>query len=241
MPQTMAILYSKDVKMTALLERVITILAPHTCLGCGAEDNNLCDSCADATFEPLLSACVFCAKPSVNWQLCTKCAGKSKLSAVWVAAEYKGVVAELLQYFKFERNKDLYKPLAQAISNALPHLAANTLVVPLPTANTRIRQRGYDQTLLLAKEVARLRGLQVALPLGRISNSRQVGATRKERQAQAKLAYHVTRPAAVKGGHILLVDDICTTGASLNAAARLLHKAGAVRVEAAVVAWQKLG
>lgn len=235
----MAILYSREVKMTAILERLITIIAPHSCFVCGVENNTLCDACAEDVFAPPLSHCVLCAKPTADWRLCGDCRGKTKLGSVWVAALYEGVVTELLHNFKFERTKAPYKPLALAMHDSLPHLAPDTLIVPLPTASSRIRQRGYDQTLLLAKKLAELRGLQLGLPFERADKSRQLGANRKQRHIQAKAAYLLPRPSLATGKNILLVDDICTTGASLTAAAALLHKAGATRIDAAVVAWQR--
>jgi ComF family protein len=237
--QTMAILSSRDVKITSLLERIISFIAPHWCIVCSAEDNVLCEPCRQDAFMPLDPACAICGKPTVDWCVCTQCARSSGLGFIYVAAEYKGVPAELLKRFKFERAKAAALPLALALNDLLPHMDDQTLVVSLPTAYTRVRQRGYDQAALLGKCVARLRGLQMATPLLRQGQSRQVGATRAQRQAQSKNMFSIKNPHLVKGRSILLIDDICTTGASLSAAAKLLRRAGAHQVSAAVVAWQK--
>ncbi len=224
--------------MTALLEKLIALIAPHTCIVCSTEDNTVCAACAQDVFAEPLSACVFCGAPTVDWRLCKKCHATNPLIAVWVVAEYEEVVVEIMKRFKFARAKAFYLPLAQALEARLPYLEPDTLVVPLPTATGRVRQRGYDQTLLLAQELARIRGLQLVRPLVRTHNARQVGAKREQRQEQAKTAYQLSDATHIKGRSVLLVDDICTTGASLVAAARLLRSAGAASVSGAVVAWQ---
>lgn len=236
----MAILYSRQVKMTALLEKIISIIAPHTCIVCSNEDNILCDACLPGAFLAPESACVLCEKPTVNWQICAKCRRRSALNSVYVVAEYDSVAAELLKRYKFERAKAAYAPLAKAMAMALPYIEPSSLVVPLPTAAVRVRQRGYDQSVLLARKLAGLCGLKPRLVLKRLSTARQVGANRKDRQAQAQTAYALMNAEKVQGKTIWLVDDICTTGASLNASATLMRKAGAKEVNAVVVAWQRL-
>lgn len=234
----MAILYSKDVKMTAVLEKIVAIFAPHVCVVCGAEDNIACEMCLPQVFAAPQSACVLCAKPTVDWQVCQTCAKISSLSMLWPATLHEGKAADILRRFKFERVQAAYQPLAQALDNALPYINPEVVVVPLPTAPSRVRQRGYDQTLLIAKAFAARRGLTLATPLLRRHNLRQVGADRAARFAQASTAYEIIDPTLVQNQGVLLIDDICTTGASLNAAAKVLRAAGAQEVAAAVVAWQ---
>ncbi len=233
----MAILYSVDVKMTAILEKLISIIAPNSCVGCSAENNTLCESCQQDIFAPLAPVCVFCQKPTVDWRVCTVCSKTVGLKSVWVAADYGSTVAELIKKYKFDRLKSAYKPLARALDTLLPYLEEDVLIVPLPTVPARVRQRGYDQSVLLAKELARIRRLEFGQALRRHTGSRQVGVGRRQRQAQARLAYLPTT-ILVKGRRIWLVDDICTTGASLNAAARVLLDMGAESVNAVVVARQ---
>lgn len=237
----MAILYSWDVKMTALLEKIVSIIAPHDCVRCGIEDNVLCEACQPEVFLPLDSLCVFCQKPTVDWRTCQPCTKKYKIDSVWVAGEYKDLVSDVLRLYKFERVKAASKSLAQVLDNLLPYIEPGTLIIPLPTATNRVRQRGYDQSALLAQDLAKLRGIKITRSIARAKNIRQVGASRKQRFEQARLAYMLTKPKTLRGKKVWLVDDICTTGASLSAAARLVKAAGANEVHGVVVAWQKLG
>ena len=235
----MAILYSGHVTMTALLEKIIAIIAPHSCLVCSKESNILCDACLSDAFLPQLSACVFCEKPTIDWHLCATCSRKHKLKSVWVAADYSGIPAELLRLYKFERLKAAHEPLAKTLAMQLPFLQTDCVITPLPTAPDRVRQRGYDQSVLLAKKLASLRGLKYVEFLRRKNSSRQVGANRKTRLSQMQNAYELQNPVEVKGKNVWLLDDICTTGASLSAAAKLLYGAGAKEINAVVVAWQR--
>jgi ComF family protein len=110
------------------------------------------------------------------------------------------------------------------------------MLVHVPTAAVRVRQRGYDQAELLTRELSRLTGLPQRYLLARSGSSRQVGASRAERVLHLSDAFRVRRPELVAGKRILLVDDVLTTGATIEAAARTLKKAGAARVDAIVFA-----
>jgi ComF family protein len=108
----------------------------------------------------------------------------------------------------------------------------DTLVVPVPTATGRVRRRGYDQARLLARDLSRRTGLPRIDCLARSGQTHQVGAGRERRLEQLRQAFRVRRAGAVCGRRILLVDDVVTTGASLESSARALLAAGAGRVEA---------
>jgi ComF family protein len=153
-----------------------------------------------------------------------------------MAATYEGTVKQLIRAYKFERVRAAYAPLACAVADQLPYLPVDTVVVHIPTASVRVRQRGYDQSKLLAQEVARLRGLDHQPLLRRRHGDRQVGSSRSERMKQAERAFELKPGIELHGKQILLIDDVTTSGATLMAAAKLLKAAGAERVDAAVVA-----
>jgi ComF family protein len=115
-------------------------------------------------------------------------------------------------------------------------LHTGTLIVPIPTAISRIRQRGYDQTVLLARALSRQGHLLRADVLVRVSRSRQVGANRQKRLAQLRNSFIVSGNELVRKADILLIDDVVTTGATLETAATVLKKAGAKSVSAVVFA-----
>jgi ComF family protein len=228
----MAILYSKDVKMTSLLEKLIEKIAPHHCISCGSEDNILCAACAASEIIPLLPVCCLCGKLNGTWQVCDN---HALLGRVWAAGSYEGLLEKLIHVYKFERARAADDPLSRLMLRVLPY--DDWLIIPIPTAPSRVRQRGYDQSLLLAKRIAAERQLELSPALGRLQNVRQVGATRVQRQKQSIQMFFINNTKQIRGAKILLVDDVCTTGATLNAAAHTLREAGAARVDAVVAAY----
>ncbi|MEO6513588.1 MAG: phosphoribosyltransferase family protein [Candidatus Saccharimonadales bacterium] len=136
---------------------------------------------------------------------------------------------------KFSGARAAAKDMARAMA-PLVITSENMIIVHAPTATSRIRTRGYDQARLLACEIARQTKCAYVPALVRLDQKRQVGASRTERFEHLSNAFRLTGRVNVVGAHILLVDDVLTTGATLEAAAVILKKAGAKRVDAVVFA-----
>jgi ComF family protein len=142
----------------------------------------------------------------------------------------------LIQRFKFHYAQGAAQPIARLMADTLPFFTRNTVIVHVPTATVRRRQRGFDHAELLAHQLARSLYLPRVTLLARLGQSRQVGAKRQQRQQQLSESFYPQKPYLIKGAHILLVDDITTTGATLEAAAKVLKQAGAKRIDAVVFA-----
>lgn len=198
----------------------------------------MCDACLQNVERLEISFCAFCETPTADWRVCVVCAENSALTHLWLATEYRAEVAELIKKFKFERAAGAHRPLVRLMDEALPYLDDEWVVVPIPTVPGRVRMRGYDHAKLLARGVAKSRQLKLVSILQRLSDDRQVGAARNKRLQQAREAFYITNKSAIKGAKILLVDDVCTTGATLSAAANHLRSAGAQEIRAVVAAWQ---
>lgn len=222
--------------MTSLLERTISIIAPHRCFGCSKEINVLCAACRIELFDEAPEMCFLCNIPTVDSRVCEPCRRQTVVEHVWMAAAYQGIVKQVIRAYKFERVRAAYQPLSQALCDRLPYLPEGTVVAHVPTASVRIRQRGYDQSKLLAQEVARLKGLSHQSLLRRRHDDRQVGSTRSERMKQAARAFELRPGVELRGRSVLIIDDVTTSGATLIAAASILKAAGAECVNAAVVA-----
>lgn len=219
-----------------LLERTLTIIAPHRCLICGYEGQILCPWCAADACPALPDRCYRCHALTMDSKVCSACHRRSPLKHVWVRTEYDGVAKKLIHALKFQRATAAALPIAELIAEALPFLPSETIICHVPTATTRYRQRGYDQAQLIARHVARIKNVHYAPLLARHGQTRQVGARREQRLHQLADAFRPRNTHLITGGSIVLVDDIVTTGATLEAAAKVLKIAGAKRISAAVFA-----
>ena len=159
------------------------------------------------------------------------------VNRVFVATEYIDVYEDLVHAYKFDVRRQAAEPIATIMSRIKVDNAV--LLCPLPTASARIRERGFDHTKLLTRQLRKITGQSFTAALKRRSNTRQLGATRTQRMRQLQDEFFVEDAAPVKGAHVLLIDDVITTGASLAAAAKTLKESGAKKVDALVFA-QKL-
>ncbi|PID30848.1 hypothetical protein CSA80_03740 [Candidatus Saccharibacteria bacterium] len=219
-----------------LLEKLISLYAPYVCLGCGTECNTLlCENCL-AVLPAVPSRCYRCRAVTREYAVCAACRPYVSLRAVGVARYYDDMPKELLHRAKYERARSGLSEIAQDMAALLRFFPKDVVLVPVPTASGRVRQRGYDQAVVLAKELARRHSIPVAQVLVRLGQAHQVGSGRKERLAHLKNAFRVVKPVSINKKHCVLVDDVLTTGATLETAARILKKAGAKRVDAIVYA-----
>ena len=215
----------------SVLEQLLSTIAPHACLGCTAEGALLCAKCVQAL--PLVpSRCYQCGRSTTNYQTCLDCQPTSPLAGVWVVTPYAGPAKALLHVIKFERARAGARDVARAMVRLLPN--GPYTITHAPTATSRIRARGYDQAELIAKELARATGQPHRALLGRTTQQRQLGQSRVSRKQQMEDAFRPLCPAPQ--GTILVIDDVLTTGATLDSAATTLRLNGAQHVCAAVFA-----
>lgn len=231
-----------------LLDRLLHALLPAPCLGCGrplpatGAPLNLCAVCRAVLVPVPRQACAVClrplaahAPPEGYW--CGACQERppafDRLIALW---SYQPPLDAVVRGLKFGRLDYLGKHLAEALAAGLgPRLAGCDQAVPVPLHWRRRLARGYNQAERIARPLAGRLGLPCVQALARHrATPPQSLLGREERLANLRKAFHVPRPDRVRGLHILLVDDVATTGATLDAAAAALKKAGAAAVTALV-------
>ncbi len=218
----------------SILDRFVRVYAPFTCLGCGVEqDKLLCASCVE-TVSRVPSRCYRCHATTKNYAVCPGCRRKTPLRHVAVWAFHSELPKALVWQSKYERAEAGLGEMAEHMSELTRYFPSDCILTPVPTATSRVRSRGYDQAKKLARGVGRRSSLEVANLLMRVGQAHQVGATRSERLAHLQNAFRPVRIDQIKGAHIVLVDDVCTTGATLESAARTLRAAGAKQVDAIV-------
>lgn len=210
--------------------QLLDALYPPRCAGCDAvcpdapRVRPLCASC-DAAVRWLRHAVGSAHFPEPAW------------SSVAAICRFEGPMRAALQQLKYHRRADLAVPLGDVLADASVHPA--DLVVPVPLSARRLRARGYNQALLLARRAAKTWGLPVVPDaLQRADGTPQVGLDAKTRLTNVRSAFsvHAKRRARLRDRRILLIDDVMTTGATLDACARTLRRAGAADVQALVLA-----
>ena len=206
--------------LVAVFELVVGFVAPPSCAACAERvqaDRPFCAACA-TTLEPLAG-------------------DASDAIGAMAPFVYGGALRTALRAFKYGGRADLARPLGHLMRGYLrarPVVA--DVVVPVPLHPRRRAERGHDQTALLARHVARELGVPCdAFTLQRIAHGpAQASLTREERRLGASLKF--TARNSLHGKRVLLVDDVVTTGATVEACRRVLLEAGAARVDVLAVA-----
>jgi len=220
-----------------VLNSLLDILLPRLCLLCGddARDDGFCPGCAALLSEKLISppVCSRCGEPFPDSagpdRECGACISKAPpfLSAR-SAYSYEGAVQDAVHRLKYAGETGLAKPLGRLLSR-LPMRLAPHKVVPVPLHPKRLRERGFNQSLLIAGALCNELGLRLeGAGLERTRDTeKQTGLGADERRKNVRAAFRVRKPGSFKGTRVLLVDDVYTTGATLMECARAIAGDGA--------------
>lgn len=152
------------------------------------------------------------------------------VDALWAGWCHEGAAAELVRALKYGRATAAVTPIADRMASVASAAQAADIVTWVPCSPTRRRERGFDPAELLARALARRLRLRARRLLRRLDDEPQTARTREGRLAGPELAAR----HRLRGGVVLVVDDVCTTGSTLRAAAAALRAGGAAAVVAAV-------
>ncbi len=206
------------------------MLFPPRCVSCRELGSLLCAKCREKfeLVEPPL--CPHCGRPRSNGRLCPLCQRDPlQIDGVRSVAYFDGTLREAIHHFKYYNRQALAIPLGKLMGNYWEKspLPAE-IIVPVPLHPHRLRERGYNQAALLARELGQSTGLPVAENgLVRMRATRpQVELNAQERKENVSDAFHCSS-TELKGKRVLLIDDVCTTGATLEACSIALRQVGA--------------
>ena len=208
-------------------------LYPPRCGGCGLPGSRWCSHCQHAVREIAGPLCQHCGLPQPNTGLCQGCAqSPPPYVALRSWAAYGGVLRQAIRRLKYHGDMSLGEILAQPLAALLRSLAwPIDCVVPVPVSQSRRRERGYNQATLLALPLAL--GSDLAFcpkALSKVRETRtQVGLDARQRQENVHQAFAASHQL-VQGKKVLVVDDVATTGATMNTCAQALLQAGALQV-----------
>jgi ComF family protein len=189
--------------------------------------------------------CVNCRTPFQNpYPLdfegrCALCrSGLRGFDAAYSFGAYEGVLRELIHLYKYGRIQTLARPLAALLSAALPREERFDAIVAVPLHWRREWQRGFNQSALLAREIARRTGIPVFKALKRVrATPAQATLSRSSRRRNVATAFRCRRSAPLlQGKRVLLIDDVMTTGSTAASCALVLKRAGVGRVALLTVA-----
>lgn len=237
-----------------VMVRLLDLVFPPRCAGCGAAGSVLCAGCLGRMHAPETLVCAGCHQPlarataSMDDGLCARCQarGDVPLAGLRVAARYDDPVRAAVLALKYRGQRRMAGPLGDLLAQAGEAIGRQAaLVAPVPLHATRQARRGFNQAELLARRYAARLGLPVRADLlTRVrATPPQVGLNARERQANVAGAFAATRVAAAVVGErvVVLVDDVCTTGATLAATATALRAAGASAIWGLTVAQPGIG
>lgn len=219
------------------LGKIITdAFFPRTCVRCGAEGADVCETCwAQTPAVSVLLACPVCGKPSVIGARCSSC--ESAIDGLVYSMPYADAVTHgLLRRWKFAFVRSVESYLKELVVRAPLSEIIGTdgwTVVPVPLHGVRLRWRGFDQAAWVAKTVADKLELPAANLLARAKNTKQQARLENRSREDLIGAFKARAPIS---GRVLLCDDVATSGATLEAAAQACRDAGATSVWAYVIA-----
>ena len=227
-------------QLVKLKEVATDFLFPQRCVGCGKEGGFLCPSCRRSLSQLAPPLCPRCGKPQPSGILCPGCVGwRAEIDGIRSPFRFDEVMRQAIHQLKYRNVRALAAPLAKLLKDYLvTNPVPGELLVPVPLHQKRLRERGYNQSSLLAWELGKLTNLTViddrlirqrhTPPQARTSNV-------DERRSNVAGAF-VCRDDKLRDKQILLIDDVSTSGTTLDACAAALKAAGASSVWGLVLA-----
>jgi len=229
-------------KLAEAFAPLVDLVFPPRCPACGegiAAQDGLCAACWGELAFPGEPACALCQRPfgaaAAEGSTCAPClADPPRHDGIAAGTLYNDASRKLVLAFKHGKRIALAPMLAKMAASRLPELEGEWLMVPVPLHPWRLWRRGFNQSALLAREIARLRGQAVLVDaLVRKKPTPTLGGLGRAARARAlsgAIAINPRRQELLKGASVVLVDDVMTSGATSDACVRALKRAGAQRV-----------
>jgi ComF family protein len=215
------------------------LLYPPVCACCGKAGARFCETCASQVMPIASPICETCGAPVRPGESCMECAEHPpKFDKLRSWAAFSGPLREALHSLKYKSNLGLGEFFAEPLVRILKTEAWDfDAIIPIPLSKNHLRQRGYNQAQIIAKPISLLMGkilLENAVVRIKETTS-QVALSPQERYSNLRDAFLVN-PAKLKARRVLVVDDVATTGATLNSCSEALKAAGIDKVYCITVA-----
>jgi ComF family protein len=227
------------------------VIFPPQCLGCAEilhpfNGQIFCPVCNDKIIFINGSICSICGttfpdSPAEN-HLCGDCLEKRPyFSYARAVFSYEDIILNAIHQFKYKSNISTGEMLASFMADfSFPDIDFNdySLIIPVPLHVKRLRERGFNQSLMLARAIGKKRLIPVNFSLLKKHKFTltQTGSNKKERKQNIKGAFEVSEKKIITGKNMIIIDDVYTTGATVNECAKTLIKAGAKKVSVLTLA-----
>lgn len=203
------------------INKILNIIFPQQCLGCGISNTYLCPKCRKQLPYPEI-----------------------KNDDIWAAISYESrLIKKAIRTLKYKKARKIAQPLAELISERINltnyRSGTSIVIIPIPVSAKRLRERGFNQAQLIAKHLSDITGLPSftnVLYKNQHTLSQVETKSREKRLKNLKNSFAVKNAELIKNKTIFIVDDVSTTGATISEARKVLKKAGAKKVVGLVVA-----
>jgi ComF family protein len=221
-------------QVSRLGEIALDILFPRYCVGCGKEGYFICDSCLQSQPLIVLPVCPLCGRPQPSGILCPDCIRwKAEIDGIRSPFRFEGVIQQAVYQLKYRNLRSIAPVLAGFLFGFMKtNPIQGNVLVPVPLHKSRIRERGYNQSTLLAKELAKISGLPIIENslIKHVKSSPQARSASVDERKKNVSGVFSLRDARLKGKAVIIIDDVSTSGATLDACAGVLKEGGAVSV-----------
>jgi len=236
----------KKPSFTQIKNHLLDLFFPKFCVGCKKEGNWLCENCKEDMIAVISQVCPECGRLSLKGKYCKKCQKGKYLKGIIAALYYKeGPTKEIIHNIKYNSVIELAPVLGISMAEVLKNnlVKKDALITFAPLHSKRLAQRGFNQAELLAKIIAKESKLKLINLLKKRKNTKQQVELKgnSRRKNLAGVFNFSGGPATaglanIKGKTIIIIDDVTTTGATLNECAKVLKEAGAKEVWGLVAA-----
>lgn len=242
------------ISLKILTQKITDAIFPQFCLNCQREGQVVCDDCLSLIEINPWQFCPYCSMPQrvIVSGVCPRHLHQP-LNGLFSAAPYhQPLIKKMIHAFKYQPYlKILARPLSQLMiahfmvckNKIVFHNQPNSLLVPVPLTAKKIRHRGYNQSQLLAEKISAWSNITLnnQLLIKEKETPSQVNLNKGQRQQNIKGAFAVNaNQPSLKGKTIFVIDDVYTTGSTIQECAKVLKKAGAAKVYGIVVAREGL-
>jgi ComF family protein len=228
------------IKIKTIYQFILDLIIPAKCVICDEEGSFLCQKCFHKILKIKTPFCPECKRITPNGNYCRNCRRKYQLSGIISAAHYDKILKKIIYAYKYDGVRELAKPLSRILIERLNgnFPRGRIALTAIPLHIFRQNERGFNQAELIAEKIASEFDLSYFQLLKRKINTKsQIDFAAIDRRKNLIGAFEIAKNhGKIQDRTILLLDDVATTGTTLNEAAKVLKKAGAKNVWGLTVA-----